>query len=512
MERRSLRIQKLLAALGLLVAVLSPLGARAETIELQLLQLNDVYEIGPVEGGRSGGLARVATLLQQLKSQQPRTLVVLAGDLLSPSALETAVVDGERLQGRQMVAVLNRMGLDVATFGNHEFDLPEEALRKRLAESRFRWISSNVRDRNGQALPGVENDQLLLFEGAHGGRFRLGIVGVTLPSNPAPYVRYSDVLSSVDRSARQLRRRGADAVVALTHLTLEQDQQLAASGAPIDLILGGHEHENIQQLRLGSQSGRAGTPDPTCPRPGIWIGKADANARSVLVHSLRFETTNGCLQINSRLQPIDASLSPDPQLQADVEHWEDLAFSAFQREGLQPRRVISLSPIELDGREAQVRNGSTGLTRLIGAAMLRAAPGSDLAIYNAGSIHIDDRIPAGPVSDYDVIRVLPFGGTVEQVELTGKQLQTLLNTGQSNRGSGGYLQVSGVTAAPAGTWLIHGEPLMPQRRYRVAINDFLLSGKEAHLGWLAEPSADLVRLQSRGDWRQAVIQELQQQR
>ncbi len=75
-----------------------------------------------------GGLARVATLRANLRAENPNTFTVLAGDLLNPSALSTAMVDGQRLAGRQMVDVMNILGLDYATFGNHEFDLSQENL------------------------------------------------------------------------------------------------------------------------------------------------------------------------------------------------------------------------------------------------------------------------------------------------------------------------------------------------------------------------------------------------
>src|ERR1041384_6725645 len=72
-------------------------------VEVTLLQLNDVYEIGPVEGGKSGGLARGATLGQRLLAETPNTFTLLAGDFVSPSALGTAQVDGQPLAGKQMV-------------------------------------------------------------------------------------------------------------------------------------------------------------------------------------------------------------------------------------------------------------------------------------------------------------------------------------------------------------------------------------------------------------------------
>lgn len=102
--------------------------------------MNDIYELTPVSGGREGGLARVATIRKDLLAENPHTMTVLAGDLLSPSALGTARVDGERLAGKQIVAAMNVLGLDYITFGNHEFDVRESGFLERLEKSRFTWI------------------------------------------------------------------------------------------------------------------------------------------------------------------------------------------------------------------------------------------------------------------------------------------------------------------------------------------------------------------------------------
>ena len=414
------------------------------------------------------------------------------------------MVQGERLQGRQMVAVLNTLKPDAVTFGNHEFDLPEAALHQRLKESRFPWLSSNVRSASGQLLPGAVSEQLLAFQGRGGGRFRLGLLGLTLPSNPAPYVRYGDPIATAISTARALRQRGADAVVALTHQTLSQDQQLAESAAPIDLIAGGHEHENIQQLRL-RQQGPAAAP---CPSRGVPIAKADANARSLLLHTLRFNSESGCLSVSSQLLLLNEQLPVDAEVAAEVERWQELAFAAFRRQGLEPAETVATTAVALDGREAQVRNGRTNLSELLGEAMLQASSGSELALYNSGAIRIDDQLPAGPIRQYDVIRVLPFGGVIEQVALPGAVLQQVLEISERNRGSGGYLQSQGLSRTAAGQWLVNGSPLDPQRRYRVAINDFLLSGREQGLELLGSAAAPLQQLAPPLDWRQAVIQRL----
>ena len=110
------------------------------------LHINDVYEIDAIEGGRYGGLSRAATVLRGLERAAAPVVMTLGGDYLSPSAIGTAIVDGQPLAGRQMVDVLNQVGVDWAVLGNHEFDVSEAAFRARLSESRFRIVASNVSD------------------------------------------------------------------------------------------------------------------------------------------------------------------------------------------------------------------------------------------------------------------------------------------------------------------------------------------------------------------------------
>ncbi|MCT0225162.1 bifunctional UDP-sugar hydrolase/5'-nucleotidase [Synechococcus sp. CS-1328] len=514
----------LLAMGALLLAVFAPAMARAERIELQLVQLNDVYEITPIPGG-GGDLAQVAGLVRQLRARNPRTLVLLAGDFLSPSAVGTAVVEGRRLDGRQMVAVLNALGLDQATFGNHEFDLAEGPFRDRLREARFGWISSNVNDTAGRSFPGVVRQRLIELRGSGGASLRLGLLGVTLPSNPAAYVRYSDAVASATSQAQGLRQQGADVVVALTHQALAQDQQLASSAAPIDLILGGHEHENLLQLRFrnpavqgsaaeltaaGGPAAAPALPPPGCRPAGVPIAKADANARTVWLHTLAYVTVSRCLEIESSLLPVDGRWPSDPAVARQADHWLQKAEAAFRRQGLEPERVIGISGVLLDGRDGPVRSGSTTLTRLITAAMRAADPASAAALLNAGAIRLDDVLPPGPIREMEVIRALPFGGGLSRVDLDGGLLQRVLEVGVTNRGSGGYLQVDGAALGVDGRWWLDGEPLDPGRRYRVVLPDFLLTGQEVNLGFLRQGAAGVEVIGPAGDLRQAVIRWLRE--
>jgi len=108
-----------------------------DKIHVTILHFQDIYEITPVSGGKEGGIARVATLRKQLLARNPNTITTLGGDLFSPSAIGTALYEGDRLAGRQMVDVLNHFELDYATFGNHEFDIKESQFHQRMQEAKF---------------------------------------------------------------------------------------------------------------------------------------------------------------------------------------------------------------------------------------------------------------------------------------------------------------------------------------------------------------------------------------
>jgi 5'-nucleotidase / UDP-sugar diphosphatase len=468
--------------------------AGGDVVAITILQMNDVYELTPVSGGDEGGLARVATLRSNLLAENPNTYTVLAGDLLNPSALSTATVDGERLAGRQMVDVMNVLGLDYATFGNHEFDLTQERLAQRLAESKFTWFSSNVTQSDGQPFPNVPANVVLTARNHDGREVRVGLFGLTVGSNPAPYVAYRDPVVVAKEQVAALRDR-VDILIAVTHLALDGDIDLVEEVPEIDLVLGGHEHENTEVER---------GPDFTP------VSKADANARSVYVHRLRWDPSTRQLEHEASLERVTPALADDPTVAKAVDRWVNAAFEGFRAQGFEPTRTVATTTEPLDGRESSVRNHPTRLTDLIASGMRHAASGTELAVFNSGSIRIDDVIPPGEVTEYDVIRTLPFGDTIQAVQMKGTLLQRTLDQGLANAGTGGYLQLANVARAPAGDgWLVDGAPLDAGRSYSVAVNDFLLTGREIKLDFLTRANPELTVVSEHGDLRKVLIAELQ---
>ncbi len=464
---------------------------QAQIVHLTILQTNDVYEIMAVSNGTQGGLARLATIKEQLLAKNPNTYTFLSGDLFSPSALGTANIDGKPLAGKQIVDLMNLAGLDYATFGNHEFDLKEEQFYQRLTESKFKWFSGNVFDKNLQPFPNVSEYEILEII-AKNKVVKIGIIGVTLDSNLTDYVKYVDPFVTAKKQVELLKNK-VDILVAVTHLALEDDIKLAEIVPELDIILGGHEHENIQIWR-----GKDFTP----------IFKADANARSVYVHDLYYNTDTNKLDIKSYLKLVNEQIPNNAAVLKQAEYWENLAFASFEKDGFNPKEIVVTTTDELDGTEVSVRNKPTKLTELIANGMLNVAANTELAIFNSGSIRIDDVIPVGEIIEYDIIRVLPFGGEVLSVSMTGPLLKQVLDQGVKNKGTGGYLQTA-KTVQKDGFWLINGKVLDENRNYIVAINDFLVSGREQNLEYLdIENNPDIQPISEHGDIRKAFIQEL----
>ena len=481
-----------LALAGCSASVPAPPAPEAPSGDLRLtiLQINDVYEISPVEGGQAGGLARVAGLLRELEADNPNTVAVLAGDYLSPSALGTARVDGERLAGKQMVSVLNALGLGVAALGNHEFDVSEDAFRQRMRESEFAVISGNARAAEGLAPFDGVDEHTVLTVGPD--RIRVGLVSAVLPSTVKDWISYTDPLDALAEDARELAET-SDVLIGLTHLSFADDARAASTIPELDLVLGGHEHENVRAYR-----GADLTP----------ILKADANARTAYVHHVRLDRQSRAVTgVTSTLVSITPETPLDPAVEQEVSRWIEVAYAGFREGGFEPNRVVVDLPEPLDGREGTIRTRPALLGTVI-ADGFRLAADVDVAIFNGGSVRVDDVLTPGPFTEYDAIRVMPFGGEVVTVELPGRLLSQRLDQGETNAGTGGYLQRSGVERDASG-WRIAGVTVAPEMQYRIAVNDFLVSGRESGLSWFSgEDNPEVTVLGAHGDVRQALIAEL----
>ena len=175
-------------------------------INVTFVLINDVYEIAPLAGGKEGGMARVATLTKQYRRANPNTFLVVAGDFVSPSVYNSLQYEGKRVRGRQMIEAMNSAGVDLAVFGNHEFDINEAELQDRINESAFQWVSSNVFHKTKDGVVPFQKASspsspfprywIKTMTDGDGTVAKIGFIGITLPFNKADYVSYTDPLTA----------------------------------------------------------------------------------------------------------------------------------------------------------------------------------------------------------------------------------------------------------------------------------------------------------------------------
>jgi len=186
-------------------------------IDLTIVQINDVYEIAPLDGGKTGGMARVATIKKNQQLNNANTFMLMAGDFLSPSVYNSLKYDGNRIRGRQMVEVMNAARVDMVVFGNHEFDITEAELQSRINESDFRWISTNTFQKKGNAIaPFYKNrpsgaepfaeTYIMQVKDADGTTANIGYIGLTIPFNKAAYVSYTDVFAAAQKAYDKIKK------------------------------------------------------------------------------------------------------------------------------------------------------------------------------------------------------------------------------------------------------------------------------------------------------------------
>ncbi len=476
-------------------------------IEVVFVEVNDVYEIAPLSGGWEGGMARVATLKKQQQQLNKNTFLVMAGDFVSPSVFNSLQYEGKAIRGKQMVAAMNAAGMDFAVFGNHEFDIKEGELQDRLNESQFNWIATNTFHKKGTEIKPfskktapVPKWHIQTVTDADGTTARIAIIGLTLPSNPAEYVHYTDAFDEA-KKAYALLKDSADAVVALTHQTLAEDVRLAKEVPGLALILGGHEHDQRFE-KVGN----------------VYITKAHSNARSAYVVKMDLKPKKKKVSISPSLHYLNESIAIDSTTDAVVQQWITIADKAFRQSGFDARKVVLENGLPLEGRETETRHRSTNLTQLVISAMETAVPTADVALFNAGSIRVDDVLNP-PISQYDIIRAMPFGGGIREVDMRGSLLQKVLTAGRNNRGNGGFLQYSATVNyyQASRRWFWKESVIDENKIYHVALPEFLLSGKETNLQFLNEKNEDIVKVYpaettvgtAKSDIRLAIIQHLQ---
>lgn len=440
---------------------------------LAVVQVNDVYRIDAVENGRVGGLGRVATLVERTRRSGGAPVMVFhAGDFIAPS-LESKLFAGE-----QMIDAMNFVHARAPMLvvpGNHEFDSSDPAMfRNAVRGSRFPWLAGNLTVTDS-ATPPIGRDTVL----AAGG-MKIGVFTLTFLDSRRSYARAdSGFVAIAERQIRDLERRGADAIVGLTHLEHATDREIAAlrrRHPKLVWIAGGHEHFLIQ--------------DPLTAGSAL-VTKGDSNARRVWRVLIGREGRRPA--VRAEAVALDSTVEIDPAYAREVEEkW------AARVRGRIPTFDVAIghTTTPLDATEETVRNAESAWGNWLADRMRRAFPTqmADVAVLNGGSLRIDDVI-RDSIRWEHVERTFGFPTSVGLVHLRGRDLrETVLEQSVSGgRGEGRFLQVSGLRftfdrSRPVGdrvtrvdiqrdsTWA----PLEEERVYTVAVPDYLFGNGDGY--------------------------------
>jgi 5'-nucleotidase len=435
----------------------APASPRART-PLTLLQINDIYSSLPVDD--SGGLARIATLKQQLAAAGRTPFLVLAGDFLSPSVASSV------FKGEQMVAALNAAGLDLATLGNHEFDFGDDTLIQRMAEAKWQWVVANVVDnRTRKPIGGAAPYVVRTF-----GSLKVGFIGLCLTTSEISpdkltHTHLEEPIATAARYLPAMESEGAQVIVAVTHLTFAEDRALVEMFPAIDLVIGGHEHYPISATEGRAFISKAGS-------DGRWVARIDVNRRP-----------EGLVERFFELIPITKTLPDDAHTAEVIGAYEAKLGTALDE-------VVGTSAVPLDADPLHIRASETNLGDFFADA-IRAEESADIGLMNSGSIRGDRVYPAGPLTRRTILSMHPFGNVICKISLPGQVVLNALSSGVSKMpaAAGQFPQVSGLTMTvdltrPTSNRVrdvrVNGQPLDPAKTYTVALPDFVLKGGDGY--------------------------------
>lgn len=430
-----------------------------------------------------GGVARVKTLIDELKRRSLNPVVLDAGDVF------TGTLYGQVYKGLADLAYMEAFGTQAQTIGNHEFDNGPAQLADYIKNASFPVVSANIDASGDEKLKGLIKPYVVL-QTENG---PLGVIGVTTPdtpitSSPGDTVKFLDPRETVQKAADELRAQGIKHIVLLSHLGYSVDLALAPQLKGVGVIIGGHSH-----TPLGKYEG-LGLPAPEGDYPTV---KQDANGNTVLiVQSWEWAKFYGSLRVafnedgvpqswNGKVYPVNQSYKNDIRLAATMRAFQ-LPLEAFRK------TPVGTAAVKLNGDRADVRKRETNLGNFISDAYLWATQkyGTQIALMNGGGIRAT--IQAGTVTNGDTITVQPFGNTVYVMDLSGQEVIAALENGVSDwaNGAGRFLQVGGMRYSfdptkPAGSRVLSAEikqadgtfkAIDPAATYKVVTNNFIANG------------------------------------
>lgn len=463
--------------LALLVVLCLASPTWAARTALTILHTNDLHGHlepwdgwGELEGRRVGGLDRVATVVKRVRAEVGARKVLLldGGDTIGDTMIAA------RTEGRAIVSAMNAIGYDAMVVGNHEPDFGPQALAERMREARFPVLAANiVKSATGQGFA----TPYRIFE-VNG--VRVGVLGLAYPNTAITTARknvaglsFRDSIETAREFVPRMRAEGAALVVVLSHFGLSSDEQLAQQVPGIDVIVGGHSHNRLQQVR------RAGD---------TLIVQAGAHGSDV--GRLDLEIENGRVVAHRReLILLDNErVAADPETAALIK--ASMRPHAHEMEQTVGKAALTIARAQTLGGDAPKPRDEQSPADSLFADIIREATATEVAILPGVGYGV--ALAPGPIRAADLRNLIPHESKVVTMTLTGAQIREILEQSLENTYTkdprtkvGGLAQVSGLVFvyrpdAPKGGRLqdvrVGGRALEVGREYRVATNSLAAEG------------------------------------
>ncbi|WP_065329257.1 bifunctional metallophosphatase/5'-nucleotidase [Tritonibacter mobilis] len=429
------------AALGLTA------GMAAAEYKLTILHTNDIHSRiesinkydstcgaeDEAEGKCFGGIARVKAKVDEMRSalEGQNVLLLDAGDPFQGSLFYTTY------KGAAEAEFMEDIGYDAMAVGNHEFDDGPAGLEKFVDTVSFPVISGNLDLTSEPLLKGKVGNHVVLEVGGE----KIGIISALATdtvetSSPGPNVVFQDEIDSLAADVEALQAEGVNKIIALTHVGLAKDMEIAENVPGLDLVVGGHSH-----TLLSNTSDSAAGPYPTMVGD-VPVVQAYAYSKYLGELTVTFDDEGNVVSAEGEPILLDASVTPDADMLARIKEM------GAPIEEMKTRIVAETKDI-VDGSRDVCRAGECSMGNLVADAMLARVKdqGVTIAIQNGGGLR--SSIDAGEVTMGEVLSVLPFQNTLSTFEVSGQAMIEALENGvgQIEEGAGRFPQVAGMKFA-----------------------------------------------------------------
>lgn len=379
------------------------------------------------------GYAKVNAIKSEEKTKTDYVSLVSSGDFIQGSSL------GALSEGSYIIDIMNKVGYDAVTLGNHEFDYKIPRLKELTDMLTASVVSCNFVNSDGKTV--YEPYKIISY-----GDTDIAYLGITTPesftkSTPAYFQNEKGeyiydfcgetLCDTVQKSADAARKEGADYVIALSHLGSEgvtkrwMAQEVIANTNGIDVILDGHSHSTVESSVLKNKDGKdvlLSSTGTKLENLGKLTIEADGDMKTELIPLADYEKTDS--ETEEFISKIKAEY--------DSKTSEIIGKSE-----------VKLTTLYENGKRA-IRNSETNLGDLCADAY-REILDADVGFMNGGGIRAD--IEIGDITYSDLLSVYPWNNQVCTAKVTGQQILDALEFGVSSmpEENGGFQQVSGIT-------------------------------------------------------------------